>query len=96
MMTLQQIQSSLQKHKPILQQQFNVQDIGIFGSYSVAQASDHSDIDVLVNFSQPIGWKIVDLQNYLEDVFQKKIDLVTSSALKPQLREKILNQVVYA
>ena len=95
-MTLTDIQTLLQQNRKFLQDTFGVQTIGVFGSYARQTADSESDIDLLVEFSRPIGWEIVDLQDYLETLLGKEVDLVTTKALKPQLRTAILNQVVYA
>ena len=95
-MTLTEIQTLLQQNRKFLQDTFGVQTIGVFGSYARQTADPASDIDLLVEFSRPIGWEIVDLQAYLETLLGKEVDLVTTKALKPQLRSTILNQVIYA
>ena len=56
---------------------------------------EDSDIDILVELHQPIGWRFFSLEIYLEKTFGRKIDLVTKSALKEQIRDKILKQVNY-
>ncbi len=77
---------------------YHVEKIGLFGSYISGNANEESDIDILVEFSS--GQKKFDnymeLKFYLEDLFGKKIDLVILEALKPRLKEKILNEVKYA
>ncbi len=95
MMTKTEILSKLIELKPILHKDFAVREIGLFGSYSDNTFNDNSDIDLLVDFEKPIGWKFFTLELYLEKVFGRKIDLVTKNALKEQLRESILNQVQY-
>jgi len=54
---------------------------------------ENSDIDILVELEKPIGWKFFTLELYLENIFQKKIDLVTKNALKKQIKNHILKQV---
>ena len=95
MMTKNEILSKLIELKPILLKDFAVREIGLFGSYSDNTFTENSDIDLLVDFEKPIGWKFFTLELYLEKVFGRKIDLVTKNALKEQLRESILNQVQY-
>ena len=70
--------------------------IGIFGSYLRGKESEKSDVDVLVEFYTPIGWEFIDLKEFLEQILGKEVDLVTRRALKPQLKDKILEEVVYA
>ena len=55
-----------------------------------------SDIDILVEFSDPVEWEFIDLKEFLESLLEVKVDLVTKNALKPQIRDRILNEVVYA
>jgi hypothetical protein len=68
---------------------------GRFAAGLRAAVTHISDIDILVEFSRPIGWEIVDLQAYLENLLGKEVDLVTANALKPELKSAILSEVVY-
>ncbi len=69
-------------------------EIGVFGSFSNETQTEESDIDLLVALDKPIGWKYFSLEIFLEKTFGRKIDLVTKSALKEQLRDNILSTVV--
>jgi uncharacterized protein len=74
-----------------------VSSISLFGSIARDEATEESDVDLLVEFSQPIGiFQFVGLKRALEDVLQRSVDLATPSALKPQLREQILKEAVRA
>ena len=95
MMTRNDILRKLNDLKPILSQEYSVKQIGLFGSFSDDTNTEESDIDLLVEFEKPIGWKYFSLEIYLEDIFGRKIDLVTKNALKEQIRDRILNQVKY-
>jgi len=90
------IRETLKKFKPILKDRFKVKEIGIFGSYARGEESAESDIDILVEFSEPIGWEFVDVKEFLEEILGREVDLVTVKALKPQIRERIMKEVVYA
>lgn len=96
MKSKKQIEQLLRKKKTYLKKRFNVVEIGIFGSFARGEETEDSDVDILVAFSDSIGWEFVDLKDYLEDLLGLKVDLVTIQALKPQLRETILSEVVYA
>ncbi len=85
----------LKELKPTLKKEFAVSEIGLFGSFSDGTFSEESDIDLLVELERPIGWKFFSLELYLEKVFNRKVDLVTKSALKEPIRKTILNQVNY-
>ena len=89
------ILNKLSDLKPILHKDYSVKEIGLFGSFCDDSYTDESDIDLLVEFEKPIGWKYFSLEIYLENVFGRKIDLVTKNALKEQIKDRILNQVKY-
>lgn len=95
MITRNDILIKLKDLKPILYQDYSVKQIGLFGSFSDDSFTDDSDIDILVEFEKPIGWKYFSLEIYLEKIFGRKIDLVTKNALKEQIKDRILNQVKY-
>ncbi|HLD21692.1 MAG TPA: nucleotidyltransferase family protein, partial [Patescibacteria group bacterium] len=78
-----------------LQKQFHVKRIGLFGSFARQEETPTSDIDLLVEFSEPIGLKFVEMKHYLEKELQRPVDLVTMRALKPQLKERILREVIF-
>ncbi len=90
-----EIISKLRELKPALQTDYSVKEIGLFGSFSDNTFTENSDIDILVELERPIGWKFFSLEIYLEQIFGRKIDLVSKSALKEQIRENILKQVNY-
>jgi len=95
MITKNDILNKLRDLKPILHREYSVKQIGLFGSFSDDSNSEDSDIDLLVEFEKPIGWKYFSLEIYLENIFGRKIDLVTKNALKEQIKERILKQVNY-
>lgn len=81
--------------KPELADKFHVSRIGYFGSFAHDKQNESSDLDLLVEFSEPIGWKFFTLERFLEQSFGMPIDLVTENALKERIKEPILNQVNY-
>ena len=95
MITKNDILNKLSDLKPILYKDYSVKQIGLFGSFSDDSNTDESDIDLLLEFEKPIGWKYFSLEIYLETVFGRKIDLVTKNALKEQIKDNILSQVKY-
>ena len=88
----------LRQHEPELKKRFGVAKIGIFGSFARGEERPDSDVDILVTFQK--GKKTFDnfmgTKFYLEDLFKRKVDLVTDAALKPLIRDPILQDVVYA
>jgi hypothetical protein len=95
MITRNYILLKLKELKPTLKKEFAVSKIGLFGSFSDGTFSEESDIDLLVELEKPNGWKILSLERYLEKVFNRRVDLVTKSALKEPIKNTILNQVNY-
>lgn len=95
MISKAEIINKLQELKPILQADYSVKEIGLFGSFSDGTFNEDSDIDILVELNKPIGWKFLSLEIYLETIFRRKVDLVTKNALKDQIRDMILKQVNY-
>ena len=90
-----QIISSLRDLKPALSDQYFVTKLGYFGSLGNDTFTNESDLDLLVEFNKPVGWEFFDLVIFLEEKFERKVDLVTVNALKPALKEKILKQTIY-
>jgi predicted nucleotidyltransferase len=89
------ILEKLKELKPDLQTDYFVSKIGLFGSFSKNAFTDDSDIDILIEFDKPIGWRFFTLEIFLEKTFGRKIDLVTKNALKEQIKDQILKQVKY-
>jgi len=93
MLTRENIEVKLKEIKPDIESRFHVSRIGYFGSFSQDTQTAESDLDLLVEFSSPIGWKFFTLEKYLEQSFGLPIDLVTINGLKERIKEPILNQV---
>lgn len=96
MKTLEEIKQWLVQNKSLLQERYNVRELGIFGSYVRQEQTETSDVDLLVDFSEtPSLLKFVNLENYLSDNLGIKVDLVHRAGLKPRIGERILAEVVY-
>nr|WP_108721364.1 nucleotidyltransferase family protein [Anaerobacillus isosaccharinicus] len=89
------IEEQLKASKKDLQALFGVIKIGIFGSYARGEQQETSDIDILIELGKPIGLEFLDIKYYLEEKLGIPVDLVTKNSLKPQLREMILEEVIY-
>jgi len=66
---------------PFLKEAFNVKRIAIFGSTARGTASKDSDIDLFIEFVKPIGLTFMDLAEYLEKLFNKKVDILTPEGI---------------
>jgi predicted nucleotidyltransferase len=77
-------------------EKYKVKTIGLFGSYVRGEQKKRSDLDVLVEFDEPISLlEFIALERELSKLIGRKIDLVMKTALKPRIGERILEEVVY-
>jgi predicted nucleotidyltransferase len=82
--------SQLRALLPEVRTRFRVRELAVFGSVARGQATDSSDLDLLVDFEGPATFDaFMGLKLFLEDSLAVRIDLVTRSALKPRLRARI-------
>ena len=97
MKTLAEIQTELRARWQTLYDTYRVRRIGVFGSHARGDDTPLSDVDILVKLEGPVGWEIVDLHGYLEDVLGIRVDLVTLGAAtrKPLLWESIQEDLTY-
>jgi predicted nucleotidyltransferase len=96
MRTKEEILKILKDELPYLREKFNVKSIGLFGSYARDEQRDRSDVDILVEFSKPIGFfKFIELEEYLSKKLGVKVDLVTPDALKPMIKPQVMREIVY-
>jgi len=95
MKTTDEIQTSLRVCKPILEKEYGVTRLAVFGSYARSEQSEESDVDLLVELRQPMGLRFVHLAKFLETVVGLKVDLLTPDAIKPNRREHIMKDLIY-
>ena len=74
-MTKNEILNELSKNKSYIEQNFEVDKIGLFGSYAKGKQTEDSDIDIYVEFKHKTFDNLAGLWNYLEELYHKKIDL---------------------
>jgi uncharacterized protein len=95
MKDIEVIRRMLSGQKMKLKKKFKVKTIGVFGSYVHGEQRISSDVDVLVEFGEPVGlFEFMALENYLSDLLDVKVDLVSKKALKPHIGEHILKEVI--
>ena len=94
--TWQDILTSLKKLKGEVAKEYSVKTIGVFGSVARDEQTGTSDIDLLVEFSKPVGFvTFMRLENFLSEQLGNQVDLVTSDSLKPVIRQDVLAEVIY-
>ena len=95
MKTIEEITATIEALKPQIKERFKVKTIGVFGSYVHGEQNAKSDVDVLVEFEEPIGlFEFMDLEFSLTDALGVKVDLVSKKALKPNIGKRILEEVI--
>jgi hypothetical protein len=77
----QNILNLIKLHRAYLEKEFAVERIGVFGSTIKGLSNETSDIDIIVKLKQPLGYKFNDLVEYLETLFQRKVDVLTEDGL---------------
>jgi uncharacterized protein len=93
---LEELKNVILKNKNRLMENYNLKSIGIFGSYIKGEESINSDLDILVDFSNPIDlFKFLELEEELQNICSKKVDLVSVKSLKPHIGRQILSEVQY-
>jgi len=95
MKTLKEIEKILKENKAILAERFKVKEIGIFGSYVRGEQKKKSDVDIFVEFSEPVSLlHLAGLENFLTDLIGIKADIGTKKSLKPRIKEQVLKEAV--
>ncbi|MHB8904623.1 MAG: nucleotidyltransferase family protein [Melioribacteraceae bacterium] len=95
MKKLSEIKSLLELHQQSIKEKYNVRQLGIFGSVARGEATEFSDVDILVELEKPIGLDFVLLGDELEDILGIKVDIVTPNALKPKMLDYIKQDLIY-
>ena len=88
----------LRQHESILEERFGVKRIGVFGSFVRGEERPESDLDVLVVFQKDEETfdHYMDCKFYLEDLFDRHVDLVIEDTIKLRLKGPIMSEVIYA
>lgn len=95
MKSLEEIQQLLQTHRDLLQDRFRVSEMSIFGSYARGQQTPSSDLDLLIDYDRPPTlWMLAQLRDYLSEILEMRVDVVTQKGLKHRIRERVLGEAV--
>ena len=97
--TAKQIKDIIKREYPFLKNQFSVKRIGLFGSFSAGTVKESSDVDLVVEFNTPIGFKFMTLADYLENKLGRKVDLLTPAGIEnirvKSTAQRIKESIVY-
>ena len=95
MRSLEELRETIKRHRHELEQKYKVKTIAIFGSYARGEETEESDVDILVEFEEPVGLLFVHLADYLEEILGLKVDLLTPDAIKPNRKKYIMEDLTY-
>ena len=99
MITKDTIIQLLQREQAYLAAEFGVGKVGLFGSYAKGQPNEDSDIDIFVELEYPIGFRFLELADYLETVLGHKVDVLTSAGIENirigRVTDSITESIVY-
>ena len=87
----QTVRQVLQSNKARLFAAYPLSSMALFGSYADGTATENSDVDIMVEFNEPVGFEFIELENLLH----KPVDQVTKQAIKPKLMPYISRQLIY-
>jgi predicted nucleotidyltransferase len=99
MQNKQDILILLKRHLPELHKEFGVKTLGVFGSFARDEATQNSDLDLLVEFERPIGLRFVEFTERLEKIVSRSVDVLTMAGVEsirqPEIARSIQNSVIY-
>jgi hypothetical protein len=97
MKDINEIKTILETYKLIIKGRFKIKEIGIFGSFVRGEETVKSDIDILVDFEKEGKTfdNYMDLKYFLQELFGLEVDLIMKGALKEELKDMILREVLY-
>ena len=91
-----EIREVIEKNKPKLAASYGIRSIGVFGSFARGEQRRRSDVDILVEFDEVPGLlQFVRIEEHLRRLLGRKVDLVRKEALRPELKDHILREIVY-
>jgi len=97
MRELPEIKRILNEQQPYLAREYGVKILGVFGSYVRGVQRPDSDIDILIELERPprislIG--VVELEDYLSEILDMKVDLAIRKNLRKRIGQRILSELV--
>ena len=93
MLTREDITRILREKYPFLVSEYVVKRIGLFGSYAKGISTETSDIDLVVEFERPIGFRFVEFSEYIESLLGKRVDILTPAGIHGIRIERIARSI---
>ena len=99
MLTREKVKEILQDKYPYFVAEYGIKRIGLFGSYAKGMSTAASDIDIVVEFERPIGFRFIEFTEYLESLLGKNTDVLTPAAIQgirvDRIAKSIKKSIVY-
>lgn len=80
---------------PEITAKYPIKSLAIFGSLSRKEDDENSDVDILVEFNRSVGMEFIHLCYELEEILNRKVDLVTRNAIKEKYFREIERDLIY-
>jgi hypothetical protein len=93
MLTRDEIITILRANYAYLASEYGVKQIGLFGSYATDTPTESSDVDIVVEFGRPIGFRFVEFAEYLEHLLGKPVDVLTPVGIESIRIEGIAQRI---
>ncbi len=78
-----------------LADRYGVGSLALFGSVARDEATERSDVDLVVEFTRPVGlFGLFALQDHLEALLNCSVDIGTRDSLKPRIRAQVLAECI--
>lgn len=95
-MNIVEIRKRLENVKEFVRFKYKAEIIGLFGSYVRGEQNDDSDIDILVKFNEDATLlDFMGLSNFLEEKLGIRVDIVSHDAIRSEIRDRIMDEVIY-
>ena len=92
---LMRVLDLLKEHEQKIKDRYSVSKIGVFGSFARGEEKESSDVDVLVEFEEPTYDNFIKLIFFLEELLDRKVDLVTTGGLSPYMKPTVEKEVLW-
>lgn len=85
----------LRANKQELFGEFPIKSLALFGSYSRGDFNENSDVDIIVEMSEPKAFAFIDLSYALENILKRKVDLVSKNGIKDKYYKYLKKDIQY-
>lgn len=92
-MNIDEATSVIKQNYDVLRREYSISRIGFFGSITKNAMTENSDLDIVVEFNKPIGFKFIRLVEYLENLFGEKVDVLTKDGIENIRVKEIIGNI---